>query len=236
MKINKTYAVAIGIGLFVFMAPIASTYAKTDNSLSLQAKIISGIDARIAGLTSFIERVTGKKLGGGDKSQIIAGAQAELTALANSKAKISTITDPTALKAEKAQMQAQYLSTRISSTVGVMTLHAEGMEKRTDLKNEQAARFETQIAALAAQGKDVALLQSQLTTLKAKLADADEQYEKAEDMIAPISTTGSDVAVLKSNKAALAGVHSLIHIGGQDLKDATALIKLMNQEIKALSK
>lgn len=229
---------------FVFLTiltltPVFNTKASTTSETKLsqlKTKTIASIDARITGLTDFINRVMGKKLGGGDTSQIISDAKIELDALNNAKIKINADTDINVLKTDKDQMQAQFLTTRILGTKGVMTLHAEGMEKRTDIKNDQATQFEIKIAALEAKGVDVTLLKSQLQTLKSKLADADMQYEKAGDIINPISASGTNIIELKANKTTLASAHSLIHIGGQDLKDATALIKLMNKEIKTLSK
>lgn len=234
----KNQKIIAGTLLIAFLAftPVFNTKASGTDLSQIKSKTLAGIDARITGLTSFINSVMGRKLGGGDKSQIISNAQAELLALENAKTKISADTDITTLTSDRDQMQAQYLSNRISGTKGVMLLHAEGMEKRTDQKNAQAAQFETKIAALAAKGKDVSLLNSQLQTLKAKLADADAQYEKAGEIITPITGFGTDINGLKADKATLYNTQSLIHIGGQDLRDATALIRQMNQEIKALSK
>lgn len=235
MKNQKIIAASIIIAFLAF-TPVFNTKASGSDLSQMKAQTIAGINSRITGLTSFINSVMGKKLGGGDKSQIISNAEVELLALENAKTKISADTDITTLKADRDQMQAQYLSTRILGTKGVMLLHAEGMEKRTDIKNAQAAQFEIKIAALLAKGKDVSLLQSQLQTLKSKLADADAQYEKAGEIITPITGGGTDIVGLKANKLTLYNTQSLIHIGGQDLKDATALIRQMNQEIKALSK
>lgn len=238
----KTQKIVIGsalLALFTILTPISHTQAATTSEAQfshIKTQALLGIDARSVRLQDYINRVSEQKLGGGDKKEILASTQAELVALANAKVKISADTDLVTLQADIAEMAGTYLAVRVSDAKAVMALHAEGMEKRTDRLVAMAAQFELQLASLGNSGKNVTALQVSLATLKSKLADADLNYEKATDMITPIIPNAGDMASLKINNTTLQSARALVHAGGIQLHDATALARSIKQGIKSLGK
>jgi len=246
-NIFKT-ALAIGLTVGLILAPIvgAQTVSPTGTKkperheredqkagiAKLKARGDKEIDRRISALNGLLTKLSNmKKLPSGDKSTLTSQVQNEINSLTTLKSKIDADTDLTTLKSDVQSIIKSYRVFALFIPKVHILAAADRMETSADLLSQVAKKLQDRINKAQAAGKNVSSLQTTLTDMQNKIADAKTQYANAQSLVTPLTPEG-----YPGNKSVLQQARSAIKAGAQDLKAAHADIKTIRQGLESLEK
>ncbi|MFA6006188.1 MAG: hypothetical protein WC764_00425 [Candidatus Paceibacterota bacterium] len=236
MKYNITAKIALALGTVVLLGSATPALAATQLETVI-ARSDKQIDARIADLNTLMARVQEmKNVSADQKTSIAADVQnnvGELTAL---KAKIDADTELATAREDEKSILGSYRVYALIIPRGHLIAAADRIATLVGMMTTLSGKLQTRINEAQTAGKDVTALQTALTDLNAKLADASIQASAAINYVAPLVPDNGDKAVAKANQAALKSARADIKVGTSDLHDARKDIETIMKGLKAFNK
>ncbi|MFA6338985.1 MAG: hypothetical protein WCW87_02935 [Candidatus Paceibacterota bacterium] len=253
MKTKKSIIALIPLTIILFVAGVfvPNAGAQTENVASttktakqlasekkLMVKIIDRankeIDRRVTALDALAARVQEmKKVSDNEKATIASDVQSQNSILVSLKAKIAADTDIETMRADVKSITGTYRVFALIIPRGHIVASADKINTVADLFTAIVTKLEAKIVVAKSAGNDVAVLESTLADMKAKIADAKVQAQNADAKVAPLTPDQGDTAKLQANKTALSQARTSIKVGNDDLKKARQDATLIVKELKA---
>lgn len=201
------------------------------------ANIISRADQQIAqrinAMTALLNRIGQmQKVSGNEKGSLSSAIQSQITDLTNLKTQIGN--DSNSTSSLKTDLQSITKSYRIYALVvpqATIAAAADRVMAIASTTNALAAILQTRIANALAAGKDVSALQSSLTDMNAKAADATAQAQAAISETATLMPDNGSSTQMQANTASLKDARSKIVAAQKDLiaarKDAGTIVQAL---------
>ena len=230
---NKIYTTTILLSilsLVVFALPAQAQTSTTKAMAKLLAQSDKEISQRLDSLNKLLTRVQElKRVSDSEKSSIVSQIQTQISEMNTLKTKIDSDADTTSLKADLKSITANY---RIYALVVPQTQIIAAADRLNALAADFSiviSKLQTRISALQNTGKNIAGIQTTLSNLQSKVADAQVQAQAAINRVTPLLPDQGDKTILKSNTAALKLSRADIKVGLLDIqtsrKDAQIIIK-----------
>jgi hypothetical protein len=182
----------------------------------LQARAAKEVTRRIESLNKLILRISEfKKLSTTQKTSLTTQVQAEIDKLTALQIKIQADADLTTLKTDVQSIVTDYRIFALFMPKVQILGAADRLFTTADEMSSHAAMLETKINEQQTKGNDVSALQTLLTDMKAKVADAKTQGQSAIDTVSPLTPEG-----FPDNKTQLQSARQMIETGIKDLNTA----------------
>lgn len=190
---------------------------RQDASLEkLKERANKEITRRIESLNKLIARIAEfKKVSATEKASLTTQVQAEVNKLTALKAKIAADTDVTTLKTDVQSIVSDYRIYALFLPKIQLLGAADRLQGTADQMSSHAAQLEVKINEKQTAGQSVTDLQTLLTDMKAKIADAKTQAQGAMDTVTPLTPEG-----FPDNKTQLQSARQKIAAGIKDLNTA----------------
>lgn len=187
--------------------------AQSDN---LKNRATNEINRRIDSLNKLLTRISEfKKLSTTQKSTLTTQVQAQITALNTLLAKINADTDTATLKADVKSIVDSYRIYALFMPQIQILGAADRVLTIIDEMTTHATTLGTKITAAKTAGKDVTDLETLLTDMNAKIADAKTQAQAAIDAVTPLTPAG-----FPGNKTTLQSARQMVEAAVKDLNMA----------------
>ena len=195
-----------------------------------RARAIKEIDQRIDAMNKLAARIAAMtRVSDAAKASIKATVDAQIASLTSLKTTIQSATDATVLKEQAQTITKAYRIYMLVMPQLQIAAAADKIKATGELLTTMASKLETRIAQVKAGGTDVAVLETALTDMKAKIADAKAHADAALALIANLKPDNGDQAVMDANKKALTDARAKIKAAHDALKvarkDAQTIIK-----------
>lgn len=223
----KTIGVLTLTGVSFLFSPVS--FAKVTPNPTKQAERIAtvrqqadtDVQKRLDSLNDLITKVKAMKhLTDGQKNDLTAKAQSEITTLNNLKTKIDADTDLATLRADR---QAVFNQVRVYALF-IPSMHIVGAADNildvVTLMQQLQQKLQDRVNQAKSSGKDVTALQNALNDMQAKVTDAQTQAQNAINTVTLLVPDGGDKTKFDSNKTALENARNLIKTAESDLKTA----------------
>lgn len=193
------------------------------------------IDRRVESLTKLLGRISEmKKISETDKAKFSADIQAEITKLANLKAKIDADTDTETLKADIKSIADSYRIYALIMPQIAIRAAADRINHIVDSFTTLSAKLQARITAAQTAGKDVSASVTALAEINTKVAEAKAQAALAISGISSLTPDNGDKAKAEANRAALVAARANIKTASTALKAARASAETIIKATKGL--
>ena len=210
-----------------------TTVTAAEKIAALKVKGLREIDARIASLTNLNTRIQAlTNVSATNKTTIGTNVQTQITALTSLRAKISADTDLAVLKTDVASITKSY---RIYGLVMPKYKLAAKVDAHfATIANlaTTSTRLSTDIQTAQTAGRDVTSLRTTLTSLNAKLADANTQSNAALTLVAPLLPDMGSTTVLTANRQVLTEAYAKYRLSLVDTKEVRSAAKNIIKQLK----
>lgn len=215
-------------------APAFASAAATQPS-DIISKADAAITERITALNSLNTRVQGfKNQSQAEKDSITNVANTNITGLTALKAKIDGETDVPTLRTDYSSIFGSFRIYALIIPRGWIMAAADRVTTVNGLMTTLSSSLQSRITAAQSAGKDVSAMQSALSDLNAKNADALTQAQNAQSGVSPLNPDQGDKTVLASNTAAIKAAQADIKTAQQDFTAARADANTIVTALKAL--
>ncbi len=195
----------------------------------------SEIDRRIAKLNELGDKVKDMaRVSDGGKDSVSTMVQAQIAALNDLRAKIQADDSTTTLKADMQSITKSYRVFALVIPQGHINVSADKIHTTASMMTAVTTKLSTRLADAASAGSDVAALQTTLTGVAAKLADANAAADAAVALTAGLSPDNGDQALMTSNKAALKAAREKIQTALKSIQSAREDIHAVADGLKKL--
>ncbi len=179
------------------------------------------IDNRIAGLTKLSIRIQGmKKVTDAAKTNLKATIDNEIVTLAALKTKIAADTDAETMRTDLQSITKAYrIYALIMPQIAIMTA-ADRANTIADAMTTLSKKLSDRIAAAGSGGNNVTALQTTLSDMNTKIADATAQAQSAIKEVSALKADNGDQTIFDANKEALKSAHEKIKTAMEDLEAA----------------
>lgn len=183
----------------------------TDN---LKQRASNEITRRITSLTNVISKITAiKRLTDSQKAPLINGIQAEIESLKVLNTKIQADTDLTTLRTDIKSIVNSYRIYLLYLPQTQIIIAADKLLNTADTLTELAAKLQSRIDETKGKGEDVSSLETTLTDMQTKIADAKTQANNAINAVSALQPTG-----YPGNKTSLQSARSMLQAALKDLQ------------------
>lgn len=196
------------------------------------------ITARIASLNSLLSRIQGmKKLTGSDQTSLIASIQAEIATMTGLETQVNGDTSTTSLKSDVSSITKSYRVYALIEPQAEIAAASDRVLNIVSMIGTVVTKIQARLSSDATLSANTTI-QSDLSDITAKTADATTQANAAVSETSSLQPDNGDTTVAASNTAALKDARSKIKTAQSDLqaaeKDIQAIIKLIIQSDKGL--
>ena len=202
---------------------------KTENQANLTANLKERAKREITRRITFLNELLVKldkikKISDSDKQALKTQIQTQIDGLNTLQTKIDSDTDLTTLRTDvKSIINGYYIFAFFRVKIELL-VSAERMSTTADNLNTIYTKLQTRVADAKSQGKDTALLESELSNMLSKINDAKAQYLAVETELGALTSQG-----FPGNKSTLLDARSKIKLGAQDLRSAHELAMKIRQ-------
>lgn len=209
------------------------TAAQDTQMANLQTRAALEIDRRITSLTNLITRINAfKHITTEQKTTLTTQVQNEITALNTLKTKIQADTTIDTLRTDVKSIVASYRIYALFMPQIQIMAAADSLLQTDDQATELAAKLTTRIQEAQADGADITLLNTTLSTMQAKITEAKTEANTAITTVSSLTPEG-----YPNNKTALQTERSQLVTAKQTLisvkTDAKTIVTtLRNLQIK----
>lgn len=199
--------------------PVFETKAaqRQDTVMSrLKTRADNEITRRVNALTKLLSQINEmKRLTSEQKTSLTSQVQNEITALTTLKTKIDADTDLATLRIDVQSIVKSYRIYALYIPKIYIIVHADRLLSLVEDMTLLQTKLQTRITALKGEGKDTAQMESLISDMTTKLADAKTQAQTAIDTVTPLTPEG-----FPDNKATLVSARTLLQTAHKDLRDA----------------
>lgn len=185
---------------------------------TIKNKTNQEVDRRVTSINTVITRINAmKRLSDSDKAGFVAQANQMLTSLEALKKQTAAETEADSLKTDRMSIYNSYQIYMLF--VPRMNIMA-GADRIMEIVNRSTGLMpavQTRIIKLQSAGKDVNALNTVLTDLQSKLADAKTQAQNTIDMVSGLKPDQGDTATIRNNNAALKSAREMIRVATSNL-------------------
>lgn len=189
--------------------PVASAAVSAEVKLDAKAvaakvKATQEIDRRVQTLTQIQARVQSmQKITDAFKQNLQSNIQAQIDAFAGLKTKIEAGTDLETLKTDIQLITKSYRSYALFVPQARITAMADREVTVANMMLAFGTKLQTRVAAAQSAGADVAALATALTSMGAKLAEANTKAQAAVSAVAALNSDEGDKTKMAANAAVL---------------------------------
>lgn len=188
--------------------------------INQKTKAAQEIDRRTTSLNSLISRISEmKKLSDTEKNQLSLQATDQIMSLSSLKVKISDDEDQSSLKIDRQAIYNQYRIYLMFIPKIQILAAADRINEILSDTGQMISKLQDRISKDKLAGKDVTSLQSTMTDLQNKLADATLQVKTAQDLATPLVPDQGDLVIAKSNLETLKNARNKLVTAKKDLAD-----------------
>jgi hypothetical protein len=194
------------------------------------------IDRRVAAINTIIARINAmQKLSEGQKAGLVAQANQLLADLGTQKNKIDADTDPEVLKTDRKAINNSYRVYMLFMPRMNILAAADRIIEIADQALGLGPQIQTKITQLANSGKDVSGLNTALTDLQSKLADAKTQAQNAINTVSSLVLDQGNATTMQANNTAIKNARAMIKTAVNDVNAGRNDLKTIRQSIKGLT-
>ena len=199
----------------------SSTARATEQVARMVERANREIDQRVTRLTALSTRIQGvKKISDANKTELTATIQSTITNLTDLKTKIAADMDIETLRTDLQSIASAYrIYALIMPQIAILGA-ADRAIVISDAMTAVSQKLQTRIASVQTAGHDVAALQSLLSDMNTKIADAKVQVQNAQKEVAALVPDNGDQTKFQQNSQALKDAHAKIKAAMEDLRDA----------------
>ena len=243
-----TVAITASISIIPAYAetPTTSSGAGGANSAANQAKRLQmlgtrgtkEIDVRVDSLNKLVTRIQGlRNVSDSQKTQIVTTLQNLITNLTTLRSQITAEASTTALKGEVAEITKNYRVYALAIPQLNIFAASDRIITIAAMMNTIGSKLQARLQA-ATGVPNIATLQSDLTDMGAKIADANTQAQAAVAEVSPLVPDEGDKTKMASNTAALKDARTKIQAAEKDLAaartDAKTIIEALVKSDKSI--
>jgi uncharacterized protein YicC (UPF0701 family) len=215
--------------------PLVGTHAQVNITAKIsdaKSRADKEINRRVDALTMLNTRVQAMvHVSAQEKSSLAAAVSAQISSLTSLKTTIDAETSTTTLKTEIKSITQSYRIFMLVIPQAHIAVAADKVETVGDLMTALSGKLQTRITAAQNAGKDVSAMNTSMTDLSAKIADANAQASAAVAETVNLKPDNGEPTLEAANKAALEDARAKIKVALQDLKtarkDAGAIVKAL---------
>ena len=250
---KKTFSfgiLIIALGLLVASTPVfantpamsttttARKIAKLEaTAVRLQTRANTEIDRRLGALNKLSTKIQDmKKISTTDKNAFVATTKSQINTLNDLKIKIGADTDAATLKTDVQSITKSYRIYALILPQIAIAAAADRLSSTTDLLVALQTKLQARIVTDQTAGKNVSALQTNMTDITAKIADAKLQIQAAVSGVAELKPDNGDATILAANNTALKTARTAIKTGTQDLKTAYKDAQAIRLSLKKIEK
>lgn len=228
---SQVMAVLVAIG---FAVPLIASAATVQPS-TIITKADSAISDRITSLNALATRVQGfKNQSQALEASITSVVNTNIANLTNLKTKIDGETDIPTLKSDYNSIFDAYRIYALIIPRGWILASADRVTTINGMMNTLSSNLQSRITAAQSSGHTVSALQTALSDLNAKNADALTQAQSAQNGVSGLTPDQGNKTQLASNTAALKAAQADIKTAQQDFAAARQDAKTIVAGLKAL--
>jgi len=214
-------------------ASSVSSTKKAENSQATITRLIGVADKeiarRITALNTLSSRTQAmKKLLDAEKNNLSLSIQSQMNILNDLKTKIDADSDVATLRADVMSITKSYRIYALVIPQGAIVATADRVLTIVDAMNADVSKVQKRLSSLPV-GTDTSSIQTALSDIAAKLADASTQAQTALSEVSSLVPDNGDTAKATANKQALTDARSKIKTASQDIqaarKDFTNILK-----------
>ncbi len=234
---NKKYLAfsSILIAGLTFALPVFAQTpapAKQKQMENAKTRATQEIDRRISTLTNLSNKSANlKRVSAGAKADISKEVQDEISSLSNLKEKIESDSGTTTLKDDVKSITQSYRIYALVVPQGHILVASDRIVTIGNSLSLISAKLKSRVAELQTAGQDVTTLQTAITDMDTKIADALVQAQTASTSVASLVPDNGATTTMQANKQALVAAQADIKAGNQDLiaarKDAETVLKAL---------
>jgi hypothetical protein len=224
---------AIGVATHI-TAPASTTSDIRDKKIS--ARSDSAINLRIDDLNKLNNRIqTMRNVTVAEKTAFSSEVQTNINGLTALKTKIDADTVTAITLADEKSIFTSYRIYALVIPQGYIIASADRVNTIVEMMTVVSAKLAVRIANEQAAGKNVSPLQTSLTDLNLKIADAKIQALAIVTKVSTLVPDQGDKAQLEANTATLKSARSTMKLGRSDLESARVDIRNIIKGLKVLS-
>ncbi len=209
----------------VFIALPAYAQASGDSDITARLASLNQLSARIQSMKNVSTTV---------KANLATTIQTNVTGLTALKSKIDGETDIPTLRADVSSIFTVYRIYALVIPQGYILAASDRVATIDGLMTTFSTKLQARITADQTAGKDVSALQTALTDMNAKIADAGTQAQTAQNGVSSLAPDKGNASVAASNNAALLAARAGIKTATADLKTARQDITTIVTGLKTL--
>ncbi len=224
---------ATGAGETKQMQPAAAKEEKQATRLTnLRTRAGLEINRRVASLNKLITKIGGlKRLTADQKSSLTIQVQTEITNLNTIKTKIDADSDLETLKTDTKSIVTSYRVYALFMPKIEILAASDMLIETSDKISSIAAKLQTKVDEAKVKGKDVTALQTTISDIQGKIADAKTQAQNAQNAVIPLTPDG-----YPGNKATLQSARAMLVAGRKDLEAIRLAIKTVRLDSQTFRK
>ncbi len=205
----------------------ARTESQANTIANLKERATTEITRRLKFLNELLTKLDKiKKISTTDKLALKTQIQTQIDGLTALQTKTNADTDLVTLKTDVKSIIGDYHIFAFFRVKIELLVASERMFTATDNLNSIYTKLKTRVADAKTQGKDVSVLESELSEMLLKINDAKIQYQAVETELSSLTAQG-----YPGNKVTLQDARAKIKLGAQDLRSAHQLIEKIRQEL-----
>ncbi len=195
------------------------------------------IDNRIAGLNKLSTRIQGmKKVTDAAKTNLKATIDDQIATLIALKTKIAADTDAETMKTDLQSITKAYrIYALIMPQIAIMAA-ADRANTIADAMTTLSKKLSDRIAAAGAAGNNITALQTTLSDMNTKIADATTQAQSAVQQVSALKADNGDQTIFDANKEALKSAHEKIKTAMKDMEAARKDAQDIAKELRTFAK
>jgi hypothetical protein len=204
-----------------------------NNGKGLMVRADGSLTARIDGLTSLKARIeSNDRLSAGDKADLTAAIDAQISFLQDLKAKLADGTKSAAdIKAEFKSALLDWKGKALAMPKAAITAASDRILAIADKMDDLGDKLDARISEARDAGKDVSASVDARADFSAKVSDARADANAALSLVAQISLTTNDTDQIKANRQKLVDARAKIEDARKALKAARADVKTIADDL-----
>lgn len=198
---------------------------RSDMEITRRIDTLNKLNARVQAM---------KNVSDVQKASVSSEVSAEVANLTALKTKIDADTDLTVARNDEKSIFAPIRIYALVVPQYNILVSADRITTVSGLLSTISGKLETRITAAQSAGKNVSAMQTALTDMKTKIADAQSQANAAKNGVLSLKPDNGDKTIATSNKAALISARATIKAGTTDLKTARGNAQTIIKSLKTV--
>ena len=200
-----------------------------------QSRASQEIDRRVTAMNTLLGKISAMtRVSASEKTSISDFLNQQISAMASLKAKILADTDITTLKTDIKSITDSYRIFMLIIPQGNVLATTDAMNETASMLGALGTKLQTRITAAQTAGADVSAMNTLMSDMNAKIADAQTQTAAAVALITPLQPDQGDATTIAANTAAFTAARADIKTARAELATARQDAGKIVTDLKAL--